>query len=216
MAATDTGPPAALGRRERKKLETRRALRESALRLFAEQGYDRTTIEDIAEAADLAPRTFFLHFTSKEDVLVGDTTEQLDRFRAALAARPAEEDPLLMVRAAVRDLPAFTEPDRDELILRTRLAEEAPALLARTLERYTAFERVISDAVARRLAERAPGGSAAGARSGLYAELLGAAAMSALRVALTAWCRDEGTVSLTDLLDDAFDQLAAGLSRPAG
>ncbi len=93
-----------LGRRERKKLETRRSLRDNALRLFAEQGFDRTTIEDITEAADVAQRTFFLHFASKEDVLLADARERGAAFEAALAAQPADASPLASVRGALHAL----------------------------------------------------------------------------------------------------------------
>src|SRR5690606_40551331 len=79
-------------RRERKKLETRQALEQAALRLFGEKGYDQTTVEDIAEAADVAVRTFFRYFSSKQDVLFGeDVTDLVGRLRSELANRPANE-----------------------------------------------------------------------------------------------------------------------------
>ena len=97
-------------RRERKKLETRQALEQAALRLFAEQGYEQTTVEDIAEAADVAVRTFFRYFSSKQDVLFGDVvTDRVKRLRTELAARPATESPLDSL-VAVMDLLDFDEP----------------------------------------------------------------------------------------------------------
>ena len=80
-----------LGRRDRKKQATRAAIVEAALDLFEEQGFAATTVDEIAERADVAQRTFFRHFATKEAVLFPDSEEGAARFRAALAARPAGE-----------------------------------------------------------------------------------------------------------------------------
>src|SRR5205814_3025986 len=89
------------GRRERKKLETRQALEQAAMRLFGEQGYEQTTVEEIAEAADVAVRTFFRYFQSKQDVLFGDVAHDLTgRIRAHLAHQPDSLSPVAAVAAA--------------------------------------------------------------------------------------------------------------------
>src|SRR5690349_2475721 len=80
------GPVA--GRRDRKKNETRRALRDAAHRLFAEKGFSRTTIDDITEAADVSRRTFFRYYDSKDDLLRTDIADLLPVMLAALRARP--------------------------------------------------------------------------------------------------------------------------------
>ncbi len=195
-----------LGRRERKKLETRRSLRDNALRLFADQGFDRTTIEDITEAADVAQRTFFLHFGSKEDVLLSDARERGVAFEAALAAQPADASPLDAVRGALHALMGGEEIDREELMLRARLMEEAPSVLARNLEQYTAFEDLISRDAAGRLGQDH--------YQDLYPVLLGAATMTALRVAIAVWHRQGGNGDLTQILDSALIQLEEGLAVP--
>lgn len=199
-----------LGRRERKKLETRRALRDNALRLFAEQGFDRTTIESITEAADVSPRTFFLHFASKEDVLLADARERAIAFAEILAAQPGDVSPLEAVRGALSALLEQAEPDRDELMLRARLMEEAPSVLARNLEQYTTFEDLISRDAAARLGQDP--------RRDIYPALLGASTMTALRVAISLWYRRGGTGRLTEHVDDALHRLQVGLAdlEPGG
>jgi AcrR family transcriptional regulator len=92
------------GRRDRKKDETRQALREAAHRLFAEKGFSRTTIDDIAEAADVSRRTFFRYYDSKDDLLRTDVADLLPVMLAALRRRPAEEPPLAAVLNALRTL----------------------------------------------------------------------------------------------------------------
>src|SRR4051794_34679169 len=83
-----------LGLRERKKRATRQSLHSEALRLVAERGFDDVTIEDIAAAADVSPRTFFNYFGSKEDVIVNPDPDRVERLRTALAEHTADEPPL--------------------------------------------------------------------------------------------------------------------------
>src|SRR4051812_1834701 len=95
---------AGLGRRARKKQQTRDDLVAAAVKLFAERGFDETTTEDIAEAADVSQRTFFRHFPSKEAVLYGDEEAMEAAFRDAIVARPDSEGPVHAVAAAMRTL----------------------------------------------------------------------------------------------------------------
>jgi AcrR family transcriptional regulator len=195
-----------IGRRERKKLETRRSLRDNALRLFAEKGFDRTTIEDITEAADVAQRTFFLHFASKEDVLLADARERGAAFETALAEQPAAATPLESVRGALHALLGGADIGHEELMLRARLMEEAPSVLARNLEQYTAFEDLISRDAAARLGQDP--------HRDTYPVLLGAATMTALRVSIAVWYRQGGQGDLEQILDEALTQLERGLATP--
>ena len=94
------GSPAAPSRRERKKAATREKLIDCASRLFLDKGYEQTTVEEITEAADVAPATFYSYFSSKGDVAMARLDEWLDAMFDALSARPLEEDPDVMLAAA--------------------------------------------------------------------------------------------------------------------
>jgi AcrR family transcriptional regulator len=99
----DWAAPSA-GLRDRKKSETRQALRDAAHRLFAEKGFSKTTIDDITEAADVSRRTFFRYYDSKDDLLSADVTDLMPVIIAALRARPADEPPLTAILSALRVL----------------------------------------------------------------------------------------------------------------
>src|ERR1700710_1451119 len=89
-----------LGLRERKKRATRQSLHSEALRLVAERGFDDVTIEDIAAAADVSPRTFFNYFGSKEDVIVNPDPDRVERLRVLLEQHGSDESPLTVVETA--------------------------------------------------------------------------------------------------------------------
>src|SRR5215211_4628627 len=91
------------GLRERKKLATRLALHEAALRLVAERGLDRVSVDDIATAADASPRTFFNYFATKDDAVIGIDPTEPARLAAACAARPAHESAVEALRAVERE-----------------------------------------------------------------------------------------------------------------
>ncbi|NUR92326.1 MAG: TetR family transcriptional regulator [Nonomuraea sp.] len=124
------------GLRERKKQRTRRALVEAALRLFTEQGYEETTLAEIAAAADVSTRTFFSYFASKEDVLFYDTSARMDQLLAMLdEPLPGEGVAELLVRVikASQDWLDNEEYDLDLAPERMNLVMSVPALQARAL-----------------------------------------------------------------------------------
>ncbi|GGO63864.1 TetR/AcrR family transcriptional regulator [Nonomuraea cavernae] len=125
------------GHRERKKVRTRRALLEAAVRLFSERGYEQTTIAEIAAAAGVAPRTFFAYFTSKEDVLFLHAEERERTMLDVVAGRrPGEPLGALLSRmfeALVQSLAEDDELDFALSPLRARLMFTEPALRARGL-----------------------------------------------------------------------------------
>src|ERR1035437_2847879 len=100
------------GLRERKKLKTRAAIQKHAMRLFAEQGYTATTVEQIAEAAEVSPSTFFRYFPAKEDVILFDSTDPL--MLDAFEEQPPELSPLEALRRAIREVYGGLAPEELE------------------------------------------------------------------------------------------------------
>ncbi|MFG3440511.1 TetR/AcrR family transcriptional regulator [Nonomuraea sp. NPDC047897] len=126
-----------VGMRERKKQRTRRALIEAALRLFAEKGYEETTLAEIAAEADVSTRTFFSYFASKEDVVFFDSEVRMERILDLVAARkPDEPLPGLLLRIVRESLSQAAEdegPPLRDAPLRMDLVMNVPALQARAL-----------------------------------------------------------------------------------
>jgi AcrR family transcriptional regulator len=195
-------------RRERKKIETRAALETAALRLFAKQGYERTTVEEIAEAADVAVRTFFRYFQSKQHVLYGDVALNITgRMRAALLARPHTESPVEAVGAAL-DALELGAPDQQQQVLdRLRLMERLPELGGT----YHMIFQHLHDVIAEYVADRTRLHPA-----DLYPQLLAAAATAAIKAALAVFEAAGGRQSLTELRAAAYASLTAGIGEPPG
>jgi len=137
------------GLRERKKARTRAAIREHAFRLFRQQGYDATTVEQIAEAAEVSPSTFFRYFPAKEDVVLQDDMDLL--WAEAVRAQPAELSPVAALRAAIPA--AFTGLSPQQLAMlqeSAELATSVPAVRAAFLDEFGRGIGVIAGAVAQR------------------------------------------------------------------
>jgi AcrR family transcriptional regulator len=149
-------PPgsAPAGLRERKKARTRAAIREHALRLFREQGYAATTVEQIAAAAEVSPATFFRYFPTKEDVVLQDDFDIVTL--AALEAQPPELGPIAAFRAAAAATEkSLSAEDRQRFADTTRLTLAVPELRARALDEFARTTEVIAAAIGRRTG-RAP------------------------------------------------------------
>jgi len=93
-----------MGRREAHKAATRQALQEAADRLFAERGFEKTTVRDIVEAAGVTERTFFRYFAGKQELILDDALAWVDVLRQLIVERPPSEDPVTAVRRAVLEL----------------------------------------------------------------------------------------------------------------
>ncbi len=142
------------GLRERKKQKTRLALVDAALDLFTAQGYEATTVDQIAAAADVSPRTFFRYFATKEDVALSLPADGQEVMLAELTARPAEEPPFTALghamRAVVTMLREGDLADTARFIKARDLIENTPALLAGNLRRMMENEQRLIAEVARR------------------------------------------------------------------
>lgn len=188
------------GLRERKKRRTRRAIQEIALDLFEKQGYEATTVEQIAAAAEISPSTFFNYFPSKEDVVAFDEYDPI--LYEVLASRPAGEPAIEKVRHMMLDAAIpLLERDRDLVLKRVRIAFSSPGLRARLWqETDTGLEEL-----ARALA--GPDGDAGDFQLRLAVRVIESVAFEAM----LEWARQDGKPSLRRLTQQAFDLAAAGL-----
>ncbi|MGK5693989.1 TetR/AcrR family transcriptional regulator [Streptomyces sp. URMC 128] len=142
-----TRPP--LGLRERKKIKTRRAIRAATYALIEEQGYDATTVEQIADRAEVSPSTVFRYFPTKEDIVITDEWDPV--MTAQLRARPEDESWADVLRHALRtalDRSLAEEPEATRL--RARLGAEVPAVRARMAESMATTGRLLREGLAER------------------------------------------------------------------
>jgi AcrR family transcriptional regulator len=153
MSSLSEADQPAVGLRERKKARTKAAIREHAMRLFREQGYQATTVEQIAEAAEVSPSTFFRYFPTKEDVVLTDDYDPL--IIAAFKAQPAELSPVAALRAAMREVFAGLPAEQVELEReRQALIMSEPELRAAMLDGLRATIQLIGDVMAERVGRR--------------------------------------------------------------
>ena len=147
------GSPPAPGLRERKKAKTRAAIQRHALRLFREQGYEATTVEQIAAEAEVSPSTFFRYFPTKEDVVFYDPFDPV--LIAALEAQPLELTPLEAIREALHTTFAvMSREDRAEQWERGRLILSIPDVRMHVLNDFLATAQLLSELVASRTGRR--------------------------------------------------------------
>lgn len=184
-----------MGLRERKKERTRDLLVAQALRLFSEQGYEATRVEEIAAAADVSPRTFFRYFPTKADVVFADLPARLEAVRAGLATDRFAHD---AVRDVVeRSLEYLGDPEL--LAMRNRLVLETTPLRARLLEFFAEVETMVMAAYARDRQDT------------LSARLAAAITVGAARSALLTWTAEGG--DLEEIVRRSFASTAPGVRR---
>ncbi len=139
-----------IGLRERKKAKTRAAIQEQALRLFLEQGYNETTVEQIAEAAEVSPSTFFRYFQTKEDVVLYDVLDPV--LLAAFRAQPAALSPIQALRGALRAVFGGMPAEEMEVSReRARLMQSVPELRSRVLDELARSVSLFAEIAAERV-----------------------------------------------------------------
>jgi len=179
------------GLRERKKQKTRWAIQEHALRLFAEQGYDATTIDQIAAAAEISPSTFFRYFPTKEDLVIAD--EYDDLLVEGLRRQPPEVPPLRAVREVMSaTLRQMAPEERVRVWERTRLTMSVPALRARSLENFLTTTSVFRAVFSERTGRGA---------DDFELRVLAGAVVGALVAALELWVETDQGEGLDEIVD---------------
>ncbi|HMA47097.1 MAG TPA: TetR family transcriptional regulator [Frankiaceae bacterium] len=189
--------------RARKQRRTRDAIVDGAIRLFAERGFDRTSVADIAAAAEVGHRTFFRYFADKEEVLFAGDAEILAALSAGLDTAPVGAPPLAVAYRAGRAAAQVLAGWADRAPTRERIIRAAPRLHARTLAKYDRYATEIE----RRLIGTHRTEPA-------QARLAAAVAVTCVRVAYQDWVTDTGR-DLPALVDTTFAHLAAVTGAPA-
>jgi AcrR family transcriptional regulator len=162
--------------RARKRAETHARIQAAALRLFLERGFEATTMDDIARAADVSRRSLFHYFASKEEIVFSAKADFPDHLRQAVAGRPADEPLFDMVENALVDMARrhLSAQTRDL----ARLIRDTPALRAGDQAKYEKVERVLAEALAGR--KGLP-------ETDIRCRVAAAAAIALLKLATAAW-----------------------------
>lgn len=190
-----------LGLRERKKLRTRESIRQAMYRLVTEQGFESTTIEQIAAAAEVSQSTVFRYFPTKEDIVLSDEYDPL--LRDAFRSRPAGEAPLVALRRAVTDTMRVLHLDvTDELALRLRLVRHNHQLRARMFQGMDTSANVLLPALAERTGRP---------EDDFELRVVLGAVMGALTQALFDWVDRDGVDDIGQTVDRALEVLERGL-----
>jgi AcrR family transcriptional regulator len=195
---------AASGLRERKKARTREAIIDAALDLFARKGFDATTIEDIAAAADVSPRTFFRYFDSKVDLVMAHNEAHGDKVAPLVVARPASEGPLEALRQVMQQmlLELLVDPS---VVREFQVMMGAPTLRKLAREHFYEEEAELVSAFAARLGTD---------DADLTANVMAGAAASAIWAVIERWLAEGGDVErLPPMIDEAFTLLERGFSE---
>jgi AcrR family transcriptional regulator len=197
--ASAAAPPTTL--RIRATRAVRAEIAAVAMRLFQEQGFEKTTVDQIAAEAGLSRTSFFRYFATKEDVVLGHLEELGQKVLDALAARPAQEPAWQALRRAFDLLLEESGALPEQGLTMSRMLRDAPSLQARQLGKQLGWQDLLAPEVARRLGvpREAPDPRP---------RALVAAALGCLNAAVDVWTAAGGVLPLPDLLDQAMSALA--------
>ena len=186
--------------REHKKRQAQAVIEETALRLFQHQGYEHTSIQDIADAVKMSSRTFFRYFASKEEVLFGPMRTVLSDGIRSLQRVASTESPHAALRATFVSLAELYQQQRISFLIRYQVAMQSPSIASIYLYMLMETEPAICDALCSRLET---------ATSRNKIRFLVAIYMAALRVALEEWLENEAQGDLVSLLREYLDSFSS-------
>lgn len=195
-----TAPVAPRGRRPS---TTREDVARAALDMFNRQGYDETTVDQIAGAVGVSRRTFFRYYESKRDVVWGEFDAELVRLHDQLEGAPADQPMMDVLRQAVMATNRFGAGELDELRIRIGLISTVPTLVAHSAVRYAEWCQVVAGFVARRFG---------GQPDDLGPQTVARAALGAAMAAFTCWAAGDDD-DLPAVVDRAFRLLASGFDE---
>jgi AcrR family transcriptional regulator len=188
------------GLRERKKIKTKAAIQKEALRLFLEKGFEETTIEDIAEAVEISPSTFFNYFESKEDVVFADELDPL--ILAAFDAQPDSTSPIHRLRMAMRTVFSQLTPEQEKTMRqRMQLMGTTPELRGAMLAQFAGIVDQLAHLLAPRVGRK---------RDDFKVHNLAGAVLGVMLAAMLTII-DNPRADLLKTTDDALAHLEAGL-----
>jgi AcrR family transcriptional regulator len=183
--------------RERTRRAVRKELQTVAIGLFLQQGFEATTVEQIAEAAGLSRRSFHRYFATKDDVLTAALEDSGATIAAGIASRPASDGPWRALRRGFDDLVASAGPEAVPMV---RAMLHSTALSSSHAQKEASWQQAMADALEPRLPESPD--------RPLQARALAAAALACLTAAQLDWITDDGVRPLGSLLDTAMTAVA--------
>ena len=198
----DTGLPIEVAR-GRRPSTSREEVARAALDLFSRQGYDETTVDEIAAAVGVSRRTFFRYYESKRDVVWGEFDAELIRLRERLAEAPGDEPMMDVLRRAVMATNRFGAGELNELRIRIGLITAVPTLVAHSAVRYAEWCEVVARFVAGRIG---------GAPDDLGPQTVARAALGTAMAAFACWAAQDGD-DLVGEVDRAFRLLSTGFDE---